>query len=205
VSVQQGNTETFDVKLDGEVVYDATPWEFRTSLAFVYGESEGERTAESWHGLLRGERSLGDCRYVFAQVLFDRDEPADLDYRWTGVLGYGCTFVDEPRDRLKGELGVGLVHEKRTDLASTTDPTLYAGLRYEHDWADGSRLFSDLKLLPNVSDFDLSLATLDTGYETPICSWCRLAFGLRLDWVVDPPGDVEPLDLLFTAGVKVEL
>jgi len=33
----------------------------------------------------------------------------------------------------------------------------------------------------------------------------RLVFGLHADYVVDPPGDTESLDLLLTAGFGIEI
>jgi uncharacterized protein DUF481 len=205
VSLQQGNTENFNLKLDGEVERKPDPWGFRASLAFVYGETDGETSAENWHGLVRTDRKLGDRNYVFAQVLFDRDAPASLEHRFTFVAGAGRELVKTAVDLLKGEVGLGGVLEKRTDIDSAFDPTAYASLRYERCWGDGKRFFADVKVLPNLSDFDLTRTTFEAGYECPICPWLKGTVGARLDWVVDPPGgDVEPVDLLLTAGLRAE-
>jgi hypothetical protein len=202
LSFQDGNTDKFDVKTDGEVVHDPDPWGMRASLAFVYGETEGERSSENWHGLLRVDRMLSPAFFVFGQGLFDRDVPADLQSRVTGVLGAGVTFLKTDCEDFHAEVGFGAIREKREGLEATTDPTAYAGARYERTWGTGNRIFGDLKVLPNLSDSDLTLTTFEAGYETPVCAWLSLALGVRLDWVVEPPGDVDPLDVLLTAGLK---
>jgi hypothetical protein len=204
LSLQEGNTETFNVKLDGEIEKKPAPWGGKAALAFVYGETDGEISAENWHGLLRVDRKLGARAYAFGQVLFDRDEPADLEYRFTGVAGVGMTFLETATDLLKAEIGVGGVQEKRIDLEETFDPTAYLGARYERCWGEGNRFFADLKVLPNLGDVDLTRTTFEVGYECPICRWLKGTVGARVDWVVDPPGDVEPVDLLVTAGLKAE-
>lgn len=205
VSLQQGNTETFNLKVDGEVEHKPDPWGFRAALAFVYGETDGETSAENWHGLARVDRELGGRTYLFGQVLFDRDEPADLEYRLTAVVGVGSELVKTSTTSLKAEVGLGGVLEKRIGFDDTFDPTAYGSLRYERCWGEGNRLFADLKVLPNLSDFDLTRITFEAGYECPICRWLKGTVGIRTDWVLDPPGeDVEAVDLLLTAGLKAE-
>jgi hypothetical protein len=204
LSIQEGNSDTLDVKLDGEIEHKPNPWGYRASLAYLYGEDDGDVSSDEWHGLARVERKIGARASVFAEVLYDRDELALLEYRFTGTIGLGYAFVEEPCLLFKGEVGAGGVLEKYEPREETFDPSAYLGLRFEKKWGEGgTRLFADLKFLPNLSDFDLSRTVLDSGYEMPLCSWLKAALGLRLEHQIDPPEPgVEDLDLLFTVGLK---
>lgn len=203
LSQQSGNTETLNVKFDGEIVYDRKPWLWKLAGFFVYGEQSGVRSAENGSLLLRGERYLSRRDYLFGQVLFETDDFADLEYRLTPVLGYGRVLVQTSRTELKGEVGGGLSVEKRTGLVETTDPIAWFALHFTQKLLKDAVFKADLDVRPNLKEFDRTVSVLDLRLEMPLCKWLALAVGLRLRHEVEPPNNLENLDTLLTVGLKV--
>lgn len=203
LSVQTGNTETFNVKGDFEVLYDRKPWQLKLAGYYVYGEQNSVRSAENGSLLLRGERYLARRDYVFGQVLLETDDFADLEYRLTPVAGYGRVLIQSARTELKGEAGGGLSIEKRTGSAETTDPIAWFALHYTQKLMKDAVLRADLDVRPNLSDLDRTVSVLDAKFECPLCKWMSLAVGVRLRHEVNPPNDLESLDTLFTVGLKL--
>ena len=193
--------------VDAEAVRKPDPWGLKLGVAYVYGEKDGDVSLDRWHGIARVDRVLdaGSCSYVFGQVLWDRDEIAGLSDRVSGVLGYGRNLLKRQGEELKGEVGAGATYEQREGQESTFDPSAYLGLHYLREWADKTRFKADLDVLPNLDDFDLSVAHFVLGCEIPMSPALRLVFGLHADYVVDPPGDTESLDLLLTVGFGLEI
>jgi hypothetical protein len=205
LSLAQGNSDKLDVHLDGEAVYEVDPLLLRAKAAFAYGESEGDVSTEAWHATARIERKLGRSLYAFGQLDFDRDVPAELEYRFVAVAGLGAALVDTPALLLKGELGGGWTWEERTGLAPTAAPSAYVGAHLKRTWEDCRTLTVDWRFVPNLDDFDLTVATWDAKFVTPLCDGLDLTVGLRVDWVIDPPGDAEPVDLLLAVGLRLAL
>lgn len=203
LSAQSGNTETLNLKVDGEVDYDRKPWLWKLGGYFVYGEQSGVRSAENAAVTLRGERYLARRDYLFAQVLYETDDFAALEYRITPVAGYGRVLVKTARTELKGELGGGVAIEKRDLLAETTDPIAWVALHYAQKLLQAATFKADLDVRPNLSDFDRTVSVLDLKLEIPLCKWMDLALGARLRHEVEPPPGLEELDTLLTVGLKV--
>ena len=102
-SLARGNTETFDVLFDGKVNYERNKVAAEVKIAYVYGEVASVTTAENWHSQARMERKLPSCSFLFGKYNFDQDRFADLDYRHTGLLGFGRTLIDREKTKLKLE------------------------------------------------------------------------------------------------------
>ena len=205
LSSTSGNTDTFSLVGDVLVTRIAKPWTFKVGGAFVYQENEGDTTAERYAGILRVERDLDQWTYAFAQLTYDKDEPAGLDYRWTPTAGLGRVLWRAPDQELKAELGGGMTIEKRLGLEETSDPSGYVGVHYWKSWADSRKFTADLDFTPNLNDFDLSVTRLVLAYSFPVCTGLSIVAGARFDWVIAPPDDREELDTLLLLGVSYEL
>jgi putative salt-induced outer membrane protein YdiY len=205
LSLTRGNSDKFDLLVDGKAVYETTRWIVKNEATFVYGTSEGDKTAEAWHTEHRVDRKFSERTYAFVEGHFDRDEPADLEYRITGLAGVGRVLGKGPRGSLKAEIGGGVAHEKRVGLPETTDPSAYFGIDYVYKWADGSRLTVEYDFIPNLSDFDLSRMTWDVKFGKPLCEEIDLQITLRVDYVFEPPAPVESWDVILGVGLRVRL
>ena len=199
---------------EGEIIYEAgygradyeqDPWRIENLVQFVYGETSGVRSAENWRTNHRVDRKFSSTAYAFGQLLFNRDELAGLEYRLTPTAGIGRTLFEGNRGFFRAEVGGGAVHEKRLGRAVTTAPSAYLGLDLERTWRDGKKVTADFDFVANLDDVDLSFWTLDTKLLVPVCAWMDLTVGVRLDYVFEPPGGAESLDVLMVVGLNVRL
>jgi len=202
LNLAEGNDEYWNLNAEGSSRYEGLDFAIEVAARFVYAEQDGDRSAETWYGKLRGERKLDTRRYLFGQLTYDRDKPAGLDTRLTALVGYGVTLIDGGGHLLKGEIGGGGTYEQREGREERFDPSAYAGLDYERCWSDGSKLTAALDFVPNLGDFDLSVVRLDIDYVRPIAGCLSLDIGLLLEYVVDPP-DAEALDVLLGVGLAI--
>ena len=205
MSQATGNSELFDVQLDGLLKYTRGRNTFEAALAYVYGEQDGDRTAENWHGKARFERKFTSRAYYFLQTLYDRDDFADLQHRITVLGGIGAELLHTRYSVFKAEIGGGATFERRFGEDWQNDPSAYAGLDYTYEHPSGRRLALELDFLPNLDDFDLSRTIFHARFDQPLCDELSLSLGIRMEHVIDPPGDVEELDTLFTAGLRLRL
>jgi putative salt-induced outer membrane protein YdiY len=203
LALQDGNSSVFDFVGSAEVEREPDPWGMRVGIQYHYAEQNDIVSADAWHAIARVERDLTKRLYAFGEVLFDADEIANLEYRFTGVAGVGYTIVDDGVNNWKVEAGGGGVYEKYDLLEETFDPSAYAGTRYERKW-QCKRIFADLKFLPNLGEWDLTRIVFDSGLEFPLCEWLKLAVGFRVEYVIDPPGNLETTDTFLTVGLKAE-
>ncbi len=206
-SLAQGNSDLLNFTFDGRADYEKGPWAIGNLVQFVYGENAGVRSAENWRTKHRVDRKFSDTSktYAFGQLLFNRDELSGLEYRFTPTVGIGRTLMQGNRGFLKGEIGGGAVHEKRLGMGATTAPSAYLGLDMERNWRDGKKIVVDYDFVANLDDVGLSFWTLDTKFFVPVCAWMDLTVGVRLDYVFEPPGGAESLDVLTVVGLNVRL
>lgn len=204
LSVQSGNTETFHVKGDLEVIYDRRPWQLKLAGYYVYGEQNSVRSSENGSLLLRGERLLARRDYIFAQGLLETDDFAALEYRLTPVAGYGRVLVKTARTELKAEAGGGVSIEKRDVQPESSDPIAWVAVHFTQKVMAEALFKLDLDVRPNLNDMDRTVSVLDAKFECPVCRWMSVVVGLRLRHEVEPPANLEELDTLFTVGLKLK-
>ncbi len=204
LSMSSGNTDTFDLFLNGESRYEGPVMNYEFGLNFHVAEASGDTTAEEWHGKARAEAKVGRRAYYFGEILFDRDELAGLEYRFTGTVGYGRTLIETSRSTFKGEVGLGAIYEKYEGESTTIDPSAFLGLDYEYKFVDDSVFTADFDFIANLGDFDRSFTVLDLLYSRPVCDGLNLTLGLRLEYTFNPPTDAEELDTFLTAGIKYD-
>lgn len=198
----QGNSDFFDVNAAAGFEHVSGPWNVEFEVSYVYGEKDGDLAANRWNSKLRGERDLTARSYAFGQVLFDSDELADLDYRFNINGGYGRHLIETNRIEWNGEVGAGMVIEQRSGLPQTIDPAGYLSSDFTYTWPDGKEFSAEVDFLPNLGDFDLSLTTVQLRFGCPLFGACNLEVKFRMDWVIDPPGDTEPVDTLLNVGLR---
>ncbi len=200
-----GNSDSLNFKVDFEVVYDQDPWKWVTSGLYAYAESGDSVDTNRTFLESQLNRDLDNCSYVFVNGSYDRDEPAELEYRLIGNAGYGRSIIKQEMMTLDVEAGAGVTWQKRTNLPEDRlDPSAYLGIDFMRDFNRGGKFTIDYDFLPNLNDWDLSIMRFDAKYTVPCMGCLNFVLGLRIDWQFEPedPG-VDPVDWIASAGLGV--
>lgn len=133
----------------------------------TYGETSGERSAESLHGFGQYNRLFSEHFFGLLRLDGLHDGVADLDYRLTLSPGVGYYFIKNTNTFLRGEVGPGFVQEK---LGGETDSyiTLRIGERFEHKFNERAKLWQSLEWLPQVDNFNRYVLNAEIGLDVAL-------------------------------------
>jgi putative salt-induced outer membrane protein len=190
---------------------------FTQLLAAVYGETDGEKSAENYLGQLRLDYGLGDRFYLFGLTGWDRNTFGGISRRFEETIGLAYKALARPKDELGFEVGLSLFQQRNTvadDLGSFDDnykAGRLAGL-YKHTFQKTSFLSQAIEFLPNFdvsSDWRLNS---ETAFVAPISTNVALKVGyiVRYDnlpsFLPDPNPTRERFkktDRFLTTGITI--
>ncbi len=159
-----GNTEVTTVNAKNKLTYsfsDATKGTWQ--LGARYGESGGEKSAESYLAEVRAEHLLTDRIYAAATVGWLRDEFAGIDARWQAGPSVGYKAVAGPAHFLTAEAGLGFVAEDYTDGTDSRRLDGRAGAKYEYALGEKSRFSQALEYRHDFEDADNYAVSSETA------------------------------------------
>jgi putative salt-induced outer membrane protein YdiY len=138
VSVTSGNTDTSSYNLAFSAVRDPKKkYVFRTEGLYLRSDQDGIDTADKTTFLARGERSLSERLFAFAEAGYLRDRFKDIDYLVSPLVGIGWKALLPEPVSLVFDAGVGGAFEKNPGGDSTSDAAFKLGESL--DWALSKR------------------------------------------------------------------
>jgi len=145
-----------------------------------------ERTAESYDLSLRYDSGLDDGWSWYAAAQGERNEPAGLRSRVTGLGGIARTWFDGDDSRLRTSAAVTLTEERPVTVRPGRDTT-FAGLRFSWDF---KRRLTPSTVVANTLDLDDNLERtsdyrIDTTQSLSVAMNSRLAVRLSLRLLYD--------------------
>jgi len=160
-------------------------------------------TAEDWFASAKYDKFFTDQFYGYANLRYDHDRIAGLEYRLTPGVGAGYQWFEQPDFNLQTEGGVSYVYEEYIDAGN--DDHVAVRLAYHVDKGFGKdnalKLFHNLEYLPAVTDpGDYNLNT-DAGVRASLTK--TMFAELKGEWRRDStpaPGALKN-DLRFLLGV----
>jgi len=79
-----------------------------TAFGSIYNaENNDVETANRFDLGYKLDRQISDTMYGFGRLRYDSDDYGNIDGRFSGVVGVGQEFVDDGKQKLSGEIGVG--------------------------------------------------------------------------------------------------
>jgi putative salt-induced outer membrane protein len=196
----RGNASTQSIGAGGEAIWRPDPWTYAAKVIFAQLESEDEVSARSFDALFRASRALNPRLAVYAQYDFLRDVFAGVEQRHVTEGGMSYLVVDTPRQRLRADLGVGYLYERRPDErfdSVTLSPA--AGYRY---------LISETSELTYAPRFLLTLADAGAwkfGQETALAVALNTFLSLKLAHTLrysnDPPEGFDTTDTIMAVSL----
>jgi putative salt-induced outer membrane protein YdiY len=203
--VNQGNTDTHSLYLEGEVVARTDTNRYTTGAQATRAEDDGETTADSSRGWIEYDHFLSERWYLSSSALFTRDEFQDLRLRSSLAASTGYQFVESDRAAASAELGASYVDEDFYDAPDDSYPAARWAVDLSRSFADG-----DLELFHSHEGF----LNLDTGDDVLLRSKTGVRFNLfrgfvattqvNFDYDTDPAPGREKEDWRYLLNLGVE-
>jgi putative salt-induced outer membrane protein YdiY len=198
-----GNSSVTTFNTDERVDWTAGAWGITQSFSVIYGKNDSATTASTWHGLLRGDRSIGSRLSLYALVNYDRNTFAGFDRRFEEGLGLGIQALRAPRDTINAE--AGLSYQQQHSIAGPEDdfPSARVAGTYTHTFSKTAFFRQGVEVLP-----DLKVGrNVRFNTETALVASLSANIALKFSYVVHFDNEPEPgfkkSDRLLTSGVQV--
>jgi putative salt-induced outer membrane protein len=154
-----GNTDVQTIGAGLEIDYKKDVWNGLAKGTFVQGKTNGETTARTIAGELRGARNLSPRFELFVQGDYFKNEFAGIDRRLSGEGGAAYSVVKTPAQELKFQAGVGYTKEDRLVGENKSFVSGQAGLLYKikvSSTTDLSEEFSYVESFKDSSDWRIA-------------------------------------------------
>ena len=198
-----GNNDTVNANGGFEVKYDPKKKNvFKTSGLFLYGETEGEKTAEQYVLTFRDEYALNTRTFVFGDVRYLHDRFKGISYLVAPTGGIGYKVADLPDTKLAVAFGGGGVWEKDYGFDTNSSAALTFDEKFTHKLTASATVGQSLLALWKTNDFADALYTLSANIAVAINKRAQLKVEL-LDTYKNKPQDVtlKKNDLSLIVGV----
>lgn len=202
-----GNTDVTTFSFNNKFDYGFTErLKGRWKLGALYGESDGERSAESYTTDLRMDYKIKQKLYIYGQTGYKTDQFAGLDNRYYGGLGAGYHFLDGPRHFLSGELGLNYSLEAYTDDTDQTFTDGRAFVLYEYALGEHSRFSQGVEYLCDLTDGDNYRLNWDSAVKVQINAILSLKVGYEVRFDNAPtPDTLDETDTRFYTAIVANI
>jgi putative salt-induced outer membrane protein len=146
-----GNSSTDTIGLAAGVVYRPSAWVLDSKIAFVRTEAASVVNARSVTASSRLARDLSPRTSLFVQYDFLNSPFAGISQRHTVVAGVAYKAVDDARNTLRLDLGLGVASETPVGLARTSSGTATGGGAYKLKLSDTSEVTDEARIVESLS------------------------------------------------------
>ncbi|MGD8836614.1 MAG: DUF481 domain-containing protein [Desulfobacteraceae bacterium] len=176
-----GNTDVSTFSFKNQLNYQFNErWKSALKMSAIYGQSDGERTAENYKTVLRTDYKLKEKRYLYVIGGHSTDEFAGIDNRYYGGLGAGYHFLDGPNHYFSSELGLNHSLEEYIDDTHERFTDCRAFASYGYAIGENSRFSQEVEYLCDFSEGDNYRINSETALKVGINS----IFSLKLAYEV---------------------
>jgi putative salt-induced outer membrane protein len=176
-----GNTDVVSLSARNLLKYIFTDkLEGAWKLGALYGETDGEKNAESYFTELRLDYLFTERFYSYASGGWVKDKFAGIDSRYYLGPGVGYKFLTGPKHFFLGEAGLNYVTEEYTD---DTDQDYLQGrafAKYEYAFTEKNKFSQSLEYLYDFDDSE----NYNVNSETALISALSDYLSLKASYVV---------------------
>jgi putative salt-induced outer membrane protein YdiY len=202
LAITSGNTDTQNYNFSFSTKYDPkTRIVFKADALFLRGESGGETQVDRTTAAARGEYSISDRTFAFAETSYLRDPFKDIDYLVAPVAGAGYRIIRSDTRNLTVDAAAGFQIESNETLGRSTSGALKAGEDFDWTLSPTSKFTQKFTALWKTDDFGDALYHLDAGLATSVLTRIELKIAYAYDYKTEPPSpEIEKGDsALFAA------
>jgi putative salt-induced outer membrane protein YdiY len=200
LTLTRGNSDTllFAANIKTQRKDKDNEWAFGADGA--YGENNSVKNNEIVHGFGQYNRLFSERWFGYARLDATHDAIADVEYRVVLSPGLGYYFIKSKQTTLAGEVGPGLVFEKRGNNDDTY-AILRLAERFEHKFSDRARLWQTAEFLPQVDRFKNYVINAEIGIEAALSKKMALSVVLQDTYVNLPAAGRDSNDVKLISGL----
>lgn len=116
-----GNSDTQNLGGSVNVSKQQNVWTHNAFGSIYNAENNDVETANRFDLGYKIDRQFNDLMYGFGRLRYDSDDYGNIDGRFSGVVGVGRRFIQDQKQSLSGEIGIG---GHSTDYISLTPVTV---------------------------------------------------------------------------------
>jgi putative salt-induced outer membrane protein len=191
-------------------------WKLLFGFDGLYGSTKGETTAQAWDAYLQGNYNITQRFYWYLGGRYDDDRFSGFAYQAALKTGVGYKFVDSDATKLTAQVGTGyrrlrpeiLVRDdiggviSRTEQPEQSDAILDAGLRFEHDFNEATKLLAAATVQAGREN---TLTNASIALQVKMTGRLALTASYNLTDNSSPPPGSGRRDTLTTLGLVYEL
>ena len=201
MSVSRGNTDVSNLSFAADPSRETSRDRIAFFLSTLRSAQDGETTGSLYKLSGRYDRFLSEDLFLYGIGLFDKDEKADLDYRFRegGGLGYRFRKGDHTDVSLRG--GISTLQEQFAGLGQTSSGVGNASMELRSSWLAPLALTAVTTYSPFLSREGRYLLEGLLGIRLPLFG--NLNFGLDFvdSYDSSPPQDASKNDLRILSTV----
>ena len=200
VTLTRGNSKTLLATANIVTLRKWTRNELSLGADGAYGENNSVKNNDSLHGFAQYNRLFSERLFGYARADAMHDAIADVAYRVTLSPGAGYYFLKDKRTTLSGEVGPGVVFQRKGGVEDTY-MTLRVAEKFEHKLNDRARVWQALEFLPQVDNFSNYIVNAEIGIETSVSAKMTLRTWLQDTYQNEPAAGRQKNDIKLVAGV----
>ena len=188
LALTSGNTDTQNYNFSLSTKYDpGTRFIFKADALFLRGSANGETQVDRATAAARGEYTVSDRTFTFAEISYLRDPFKDVNYLVAPVAGAGYRVIRSDTRNLTIDGAAGMQVESNELRGRSSGAALKAG--EDFDWAISptSKFTQKLSGLWKASDFGDALYHFDAGLGTSVMKKLELKIAYVYDYKSRPP------------------
>jgi putative salt-induced outer membrane protein YdiY len=210
LQIARGNTETMDagvesiavLRRDTDYANDRFTLGGQYNFASVGSGEDRVTTKENVKAAVKYDRYFTEKLYGYANLTYEKDRIADLEYRLAPGIGLGYQWVESPNFNFQTEAGLSYVIEQFDPGGSNNFIAARLSYHVDKKLSEKVLVFHNLEFLPSLEDLaDDYLINADAGVQADLVK--NFFAQAKVEWQYDatPAPGRDRSDYRYLIGV----
>jgi putative salt-induced outer membrane protein len=188
LAITSGNTDTKNYNLAFATKYDPkTKFVFKADALYLRGDTNGETQVDKTSADARGEYSVSDRTFAFAEVSYLRDPFKGVNYFVAPLAGGGYRIIRSDTRNLSVDAALGAELESNSGIGRSSGGAAKAGENFDWSLSPTSKFTQKLTAIWKTNDFGDAFYHFDAGLTTTVATRLELKLAYVYDYKTKPP------------------
>ncbi len=198
-SAATGNSDTITLNGEGALSYEDRLYRHSYSALAVYGEDDGDKSAERLLLTMKNEFKLGGGNTLFARTEAEHDAFSSISQRLSGTVGYGRLIFDTPAgSSLNFDIGAGGRWTRVRGVEAGWEPIGRTGLAYVGIIREGVKFTQSINMEGGP---DRIQTVSDTGLRFTLVEKLYVKLGVNVKHTTDTAPGADAIDTLSKVSI----